>query len=421
MFVPEYPAVLDPFSVEAKRIIQESPPLESMPQEVLERAVSRVGWKDSREIIVNFDQREIRAEVLSFYLMCQSVAAVSHPYSREARLAGKATSAAIRYRMYDLFRRGYEDLCLQVVQKSIKLLQLGEGEKITLNGIEIPRDDLSRLRDKNLDKDGIQLPADPNILSQYTPKYAVRWGNLAPLLKHQRLELVDLYIVKGWAAIAPRELWEIFSNFISIRTEEYITGVYERFQDSGTPPRVFQEVGERISSLLPPELEVMERFAGARPGKLRPEYFPPCIEKALSGVGSGARNYAITVLLTSFLSYARASPSGKLATRMADFISDISVVRDEIIPFILKAAERCNPPFFRDQPQELANVHYHLGFGMTTEPRLEDSGKSKWYKVPNCQKIAISAPSLCNPNETCKQVKNPLTYYFRKISEGRGG
>jgi DNA primase large subunit len=143
------------------------------------------------------------------------------------------------------------------------------------------------------------------------------------------------------------------------------------------------------------------------------------VKKALGGVGTGMRNYAIAVLLTSFLSYARVSPSGKVATRMADFINDISIVREEIAPLITEAAEHCNPPFFKDQPQEKANVYYHLGFGMTLEPRLEDSGKSKWYRTPNCSKIQISAPSLCEPDDFCRSrnIKNPLTYYYKRLAE----
>ncbi|PIU10034.1 DNA primase, partial [Candidatus Micrarchaeota archaeon CG08_land_8_20_14_0_20_49_17] len=120
---------------------------------------------------------------------------------------------------------------------------------------------------------------------------------------------------------------------------------------------------------------------------------------------------------TSFLSYARASPSGRAATRIGDFIKDISVVRDEIAAPIFEAAEQCKPPFFKDQPQEKANIYYHLGFGMTTEPRLEDSGKSKWYRVPNCSKIVMSAAPLCDSDELCRKIKNPLTYYFRRLAE----
>lgn len=413
--MPEYLATLDPFAGEAKKLVESSPPLDSMPQEITERAIARVRWQ-RKDMLVEPSIEAIRADVLSFYLMCQGVAAVSYPYSRETRLISDATKETIKYRMYDLFKRGHEDACLSVVQRSLKLVQLEGGDGTEIGGKKIPREDFFKIRDGRLEQDGIET-IDDRLLPQYLPKYAVRWMDLAPLLRHRRAELTKLYLVNGWAVITPRDLWDMFADFISVKTEEYVASVYEKFSDTGAPSTLLVKVGEGISSLLPPELGIRGRFAGVPAGKLRPEFFPPCVKKALAGVGSGARNYAITVLLTSFLSYARASPSGRAATRLGDFIKDISVVRDEIAAPIFEAAERCNPPFFKDQPQEKANVYYHLGFGMTTEPRLQESGRSKWYRTPNCQKIAMSAPSLCDPDELCKKIKNPLTYYFRKLAE----
>ena len=415
MIAPEYVATLDPFVAEAKKLVETSPPLDSMPQEIVDRAIARVKWL-SKDMVVEPDAEAIRADVLSFYLMCQGVAAVSYPYSREARRISDATKETIKYRMYDLFKRGHEESCLDVVKRSLKLVQLEGGDGVKLGGVEIPREDLYKIRDRRLAQDGIET-IDDRLLPQYLPRYAVRWTDLAPLLRHRRTELTKLYLVNGRAVITPRDLWDLFSNFIAVRTEEYLASVYERFSDVGAPSKRLAEVGEHISSLLPPDLGLRERFAHVPRGKLRLEFFPPCVKIAMGGVGSGVRNYAITVLLTSFLSYARASPSGRAVTRLGDFISDISVVRDEIAAPIFEAAERCKPPFFRDQPQEKGNIYYHLGFGMTTEPRLDESGISKWYRVPNCSKIRMSAPPLCNPDEFCRKIKNPLTYYFRKLSE----
>ncbi len=415
MIAPEYVTTLDPFVAEAKKLVETSPPLDSMPQEIVDRAIARVKWS-SKDMVVEPNAEAIRADVLSFYLMCQGVAAVSYPYSREARLISDATKETIKYRMYDLFKRGHEDSCLDIVKRSLKLVRLEGGDGVKLGGVEIPREDLYKIRDRRLAQDGIET-IDDRLLPQYLPRYAVRWTDLAPLLRHRRAELTKLYLVNGRAVITPRDLWDLFSNFIAVRTEEYLASVYERFSDVGAPSKRLAEVGERISSLLPPDLGLGERFARVPRGKLRLEFFPPCVKIAMGGVGSGVRNYAITVLLTSFFSYARASPSGRAATRIGDFIQDISVIRDEIAAPIFEAAERCKPPFFRDQPQEKANIYYHLGLGMTTEPRLEDSGISKWYRVPNCSKIQMSAPPLCDPDELCRKIKNPLTYYFRKLSE----
>ncbi len=419
MFTPEYLAVLDPFAEEAKKIVETSPPVDAMPQEIIERATNRVKWSN-KEMVVEPGPESIRAEVLSFYLMCQGIASASYPYSRETRLISDATRNTIRYRMYDLFKRGQEELCMKAVRRSIKLVEL-EGEDGTkLGEVEIPREDFYKLRDQELENDGIDI-VDDRILPQYLPRYAVRWVDLAPLLRHRRVELTKLYLVKGWAVLTLRDLWDFYANFVSVRTEDYIQSVYERILESGAPSKVLAGVGGRISSLLPKEPEFRERFARVPSRRLRPEFFPPCINQALNGVGTGLRNYAMIMMLTPFLSYARIAPPPS-ATRMADFIKDISVVRDEIAPPIFEAAERCNPPLFKDQPQEKASIFYHMGFSMTTDPRLGDAGKSKWYRPPNCTKIQMSAPPLCNPDEFCRNIKNPLTYYFRKMSEhARGG
>ncbi|MDI6643040.1 MAG: hypothetical protein QMD95_03200 [Candidatus Hodarchaeaceae archaeon] len=424
MFPPEYLAVLDPFADEAKKIVGAAPPFDAMPQEIVERAVNRVKLS-SKEMVVQPDLESIQAEILSFYLMCQGVASVSFPYSHETRLISNATRDTIRYRMYDLFKRGQEDLCMKAVRRSIKLVELEDGDRAKIGGTNIPREDFYKLRDQKLEEDGIET-VDDRVLPQYLPKYGVRWTDIALLLRYRRAELTKLYLVGGWAILTARDLWDFYANFISVRTEEYVQSVYERIAESGAQPsKALVEVGGRISSLLPKELEFREKFARMPAGRLRPEFFPPCVNMALAGVGAGSRNYAIIMILTPFLSYARIAPSGRVATRVADFIDDISIVRDEIAPPIFEAAERCNPPFFKDQPQEKASIFYHMGFGMTTDPTLADSGRSKWYRMPNCSKIQMSASTLCKPDEFCRNIKNPLTYYFRKRSEhtraGGGG
>jgi DNA primase large subunit len=417
-------AILDPFAPEAQDIVRSAPPLDSMPQEIVERAINRVKWNTSQEREVEVAATAIRNEILSFYLMCQGVAAVSYPYSREVRLVTDATKKTIAYRISKLFKSGYKDICFDAVSRSFKFIKLEhDGDEIKLKNFKIPREDIFKLRDIQLKKEvGIDLdkePVDDRAL-RHVPEYAVRWTDLALLMKHRRVKLTDFYVVNGWAIITPYELWVLFGDFIAVKTEEYIASLYERFYESGVPPKLLSSIGEKISALIPPEVELRERFLRIPVGRLRPEFFPPCVKIALGGVGSGTRNYAIAVLLTSFLSYARVPPSGKVATRMVDVIKDILIVREEIAPLIFEAAERCNPPFFKDQPQEKANVFYHMGFGMTLEPRLDDSGKSKWYRTPNCSKIQMSAPPLCQPDDFCKKIKNPLTYYFRRFAEQAG-
>lgn len=417
MLSKEYLAVLNPFSDEARKIVEASPSLETLPAEIKELSVRRIKWSD-KEALVQSDSQSVQAEVLSFYLMCQGTAAVSYPYSREVKFVGDITRKTIRYRVYDMFRRGEEELCLEAVRRFVNVVELASDEGKRLIGREIPRDDVYRIRDRGLQKDGVET-VDDRLLPQYLPKYAVRWVGLASLMRHRRLELTDLYLLNGWAVITPRDLWHLHADLVGVETEEYIQSVYERLADAGTPSPLLADIGTKISSFVPKLPEPKEWGGRAIAGRLRPECFPPCVNLTLSGVGSGARNYAIVMLLTPFLSYARAAPSGKAATRIADFISDISVVKDEIAPLIFDAAERCNPPFFKDEPQQKASVFYHMGFGMTTEPKLEDSGKSTWYRAPNCTKIQMSAASICKPDELCRNVRNPLTYYFFKKKDER--
>ncbi|MBS3815105.1 MAG: hypothetical protein KGY45_00925 [Hadesarchaea archaeon] len=415
-----YTAVLNPFSEEGKKIVQNAPSFDSLPEDIIDKAVGRVEKKSGPEVIVDFNEEEIRREVLSFYLMCQSVAAVSYPYSTETREVNRATRDTIRYRLYDLFKRDEDELALEAIQNTFRLKKLESGNGVEIDSTRIPREDMLKLRDLRLEEDEINIDkqvVDNQVLSKYMPQYAIRWTDLGSLMEHRKIKLTDQYIVNGWALLTPKELWNSYANLIATQAEEYISELYEQFSSSGTPDDILVEVGERISEVIPEETKRKE-YAQAAGGELKPEHFPPCVKKTLSGVGSGNRNYAIVLLLTSFLSYARISPSGKRVNRIADFIEDMSVVENDIIPLIFEAAKKCNPPLFEDQPQDKPNVYYHLGFGMTENPRLKDSGKSKWYRPPNCQKIKTEAPPLCNPDDICSEIKNPLTYYYKSLSKG---
>ncbi|MEM2507816.1 MAG: hypothetical protein QXU01_02325 [Candidatus Hadarchaeales archaeon] len=412
-----YLPVLDPFGEEAKKIVAKAPPLDSMPQEIIELAVDRLKWKTS-ECIVEPNERAVENEILSFYLTMQATASVSMPYSREVQFVAEKTRDTIRYRLYNLFRKGEGDFCLKAISGQIKNLTLQELSKAL--GMNFDENDLRKIRDLRLKKDGLK-EVDDHLLPQYMPSLAVRWHDLSPLIAHGRLQVTDLHMVSGWAIVSLRDLWDLYSELMYVKTERYIQEVFEKLQEGGEPHPLLLTVGERISKMVPraPAIAVDTRRMA---GKLLPDCFPPCVSAVMNGVSHGLRNFGVVMLLTSFLSYARIAPSGKASNKISDFVKDISIVTQEIVPLIVEAANRCNPPLFQDQPQEKANIFYHLGFGMTTEPKIEDSGRSKWYMVPNCSKIRSSAPLLCKPDDMCKNVKNPLTYYFLKKREKfRGG
>lgn len=86
---------------------------------------------------------------------------------------------------------------------------------------------------------------------------------------------------------------------------------------------------------------------------------------------------------------------------------------------IFGAAERCSPPLFEDQPQEKVNINAKLGFGMHSELKMEHEGETTWYTPMSCEKIKLHLPHLCRPDEVCKKIGNPLSYYNRMLWEVR--
>lgn len=241
-------------------------------------------------------------------------------------------------------------------------------------------------------------------------RFRVKWREVLPSIKSKKRKFADFYIEKGFVYLDEREAIELYLDRLSEKARELV----ESYSKLDIKHHRIEGLAQALTKLSDTRTERIVGLQGKQ-APLKEEHFPPCIKLCISGMGSGARNYAITVLLTAFLSYARIAPSSNTKdARISDFIDDIAVVQNEIIPIIEAAAERCSPPLFEDQSMERQNVYYHLGFGLTSNPTLEDAQKSSWYFVPNCDKIRREAPSLCRPEKLCRNVKNPLTYYIRK-------
>ncbi len=233
-------------------------------------------------------------------------------------------------------------------------------------------------------------------------KFKLPWIQVFPAVRRGK-KLTDFVIEQGMAALDYEEAASVYIAKRVEKAEEYMEKDLPEFAGIEEIKEELRRAAERVT--LPQ----------ASGGKLRREAFPPCVKTAMRGVGAGMRNYAITVLLTSFLSYARIAPSpAKKDAKISDYIQDIRIIKEEIMPLIEEAAQQCNPPLFEDQPHERMNVYYHLGFGLTSDPKLSDAGKSHWYFVPNCEKIRREAPGLCKPDRLCKEIKNPLTYYIKR-------
>ncbi|MBU2559263.1 hypothetical protein KKA03_00030 [archaeon] len=388
------PEIINPFSKKAKQIVKKAPPIHELPEEVFKLAIAKVLWKkDEKRPPLGILQKEGRADVLSYHLLFLSAGLNFSGYSNEVRLVKDALYEITKGRLSEAYKAEGENFRWRFEDKF-------RAEEVPGNGFQ-------------------------------KPGYRVPWKSLLPLIESRELRLGDWDVSGGYVYSnrvqarkdrrldLQRDLIEIYSRLVACEAADFMSGLFGSEQASSD-----------VSSYLKPIVDVLREvseesykaaFASGKSQKFAPENFPPCIQGVLRGVSSGSRNYAISVLLTSFLSYARAAPEKVDNPRLVDFIKDPAVLSDEIMPLIYRAAEMCNPPLFEDQPLEKMNVSYHLGLGLTEDVKLENSGASKWYFPPNCEKVRREAPGLCKPDALCERIKNPLNYYFIKMKDADEG
>ncbi|AIF69541.1 hypothetical protein PAP_05705 [Palaeococcus pacificus DY20341] len=382
--------MIDPFGKKAKETLAEFESMNNFLRLIpnyldIEVALDRVRWvKEGKipEYILNLD--DLR-DLMSFYALLGALA--FSPYGIEMELVKKANLEIYRRKISQSF--DLDNLAIPIVLAGKD--EIPKGDAVILE---------KRLEDA--------LPEEEK--EELRLKYKIHLKNLLSLSSK---ELSEYYIRGGYAYLTKGQLKELWESAFERNLERAVNLFYELREEL---PSYYLELYNRLSEIAREHFkERLERIGGeAQP--LRFELFPPCVRIALSGVGSGLRNYAITVLLTSFLSYARICPnSQRRDVRVKDCIKDMSIIEKEILPIIIEAGNRCNPPLFEDQPNEIKNIWYHLGFGFTMTPTLEDSGSSTWYFPPNCSKIRANAPELCKPDKDCRYIKNPLTYYLRKL------
>jgi DNA primase large subunit len=293
-------------------------------------------------------------------------------HSREASLVISMIIASIKERVwYALDNPVIELDILDTMQEITTVKKMGQVP------IDIPKEDVFRLVSGT---DHLQ--------------YVVHWTDLA------ENDLTKYYIRNGWVPLTRQQLIEVYALLLTKALKSYIDEKREEYKTQNlTLPPIFSKLFQKISSKVP---AVSVKPVGAT--ELDENAFPPCVRESLQGVSSGLRNYAITVLLTSFLSYARVYPSPKAFdqdTKPQLSPEQIEILLDEIIPLIMDAGSRCDPPLFTDQPIERLNIFYHLGFGLNESASPSDFGVSKWYLPPSCQKIKQNAPSLCKPDILC--------------------
>ncbi|WP_297092704.1 DNA primase large subunit PriL [Thermococcus sp.] len=391
--------MLDPFGDKAKRLVKEefggiTELLSIIPSYVgIEQALERVSWVKSGEVPRDvLDMGDVQ-DLLTFYALLGALA--FSPYGIEMELVKEANSKIYSER---LRRAG------RISGTAVELRTVREGD--------IPPRDRTILERTHHH----ELPPDER--ERLRLRYKVHLGKFLELWEGS---LKEVYLRKGHAYLTTEQALRLWEKSFEKNFERAVNLLYEvRDELPGYYLQLYERLGEIAREYFK---ERLERMGSAEAQPLRFELFPPCVKIALGGVPSGLRNYAITVLLTSFLSYARLCPSpSRRDVRIRDCVSDLSVVEKEILPVIIEAGNRCSPPLFEDQPHEVKNIWYHLGFGLTDRPTLEDSGNSTWYFPPNCSKIRANAPQLCKPDRHCRNIKNPLTYYLRRLYiEGRKG
>ncbi len=386
--------MMDPFGAWAREIIGEFGGIEDFLMKIpmyttVDEALERITWEDEPpEEVVELDDIK---DLMSFYAL---LGALSHsPYGLEMELVRDKNLVIYVKR---LSKGPFEGLSINV--RGVKKGEIPEKDRLILEKLryrEIGDEERERLR----------------------IGYKMWLRHFLPLWDGS---LKEIYIRNSWAYLRRDDVIKVWKKAYERSFERAVTILYDIRDEL---PEFYDELYSRIKGVAEEEFKERFKLGGVSAGPLRFDLFPPCVKKALEGVGSGMRNYAITVLLTSFLSYARICPNPPSKNiRVKDCIKDLSILEKEVLPVIIEAGNRCKPPLFEDQPNEIKNIWYHLGFGFTERPSLEDSGNSTWYFPPNCDKIRANAPELCRPDRYCRGIKNPLTYYMRRLYlERKGG
>ena len=382
--------MLDPFGRDAKAIVREFGGIEALLARIaryveVESALRRVEILDMDEIPDDLIDMRDHDDIMTFYALLGALA--FSPYGIEM----------------ELVRRSNVRIYAERIRRSGRV-----------SGLAIPLEPTSPSDIPERDRAILEKTLHGEIGEDERKKHRLKYRiKLSSFLRLWEGSLKEVYLRKGYAYLTEEQALKLWEKAFERNLERSVNLLYEIRDEL---PEYYGKLYERLSALARERFkERLGKFSGeAQP--LRFELFPPCVKEALKGVPAGLRNYAITVLLTSFLSYARICPNPpRRDVRIRDCINDLGVIENEILPIIIEAGNRCKPPLFEDQPHEIKNIWYHLGFGLTDKPSLEDSGNSTWYFPPNCDKIRANAPQLCKPDRHCRSIKNPLTYYLRRL------
>jgi len=381
-----------------------------IPKNYGELALKRIEWffreKNDKNFKINeysylFNEAIDEFDVITFHLLAQAIAYKYNTNSRQSKLFTESQNRIIEERL-----------------------------------ARIPTDIKEELVDKILN----ELLYNINTL---------KWTDLIDLISSKKIFLTDLLLKDGEIILNEDEFREAFyedikdwperrismvynkivgykikelilTKVIVQNTEDYLENIKEKLAMIEIHPAI-KSLGDELENHLDKLNEKYSIFHSGGFGeesyelaKLSKEAFPPCVLKTIDGVKSGNRNDAIVLFLTSFISYARLNPQVfrlNQAINISDVDPDLKITFNEILPLINEAAANAVPPLFEDQPQEKINIISKLGFGMHSEPKLENEGETKWYTPMSCEKIKLHLGNLCKEDKICKKIGNPLSYY----------
>lgn len=381
-----------------------------IPKNIMELSLKRIEWYirknrdrdyDNKHYAYLFNEKIATYDVIAFYLLVQAVAVKYGPHSREGRLIIESQGKIIENRLEKLLPSKRKDIIKQILEHL-----LGQGK---LNWIKIKDLISSRkinLQDLILDKGNI-IWRKEDFLNTFSSKIKDRDPQkIYELLIGEHLK--QLLLIK----------------IIMQKTEDYMVEVHKKSEREIEPNPILIQLSEEISKKLLEPIStpkyVTKTGGVIKASTLNPQLFPPCVVNAMEGIKSGGRNDAIVLFITPFISYARLYPSvfrENVTKKITELDPDLIITQEEILPLIYQAADKCIPPLFEDQPQEKININAKLGFGMHEKLDLKHEGESKWYTPMSCEKIKLHLPSLCRPDQTCKKIGNPLSYYNRRSWE----
>ncbi|MGB8232867.1 MAG: DNA primase [Methanobacterium sp.] len=379
-----------------------------IPHNYVDLAIKRIEWYAKKKNDRNFDHKQydflfnteiVKFDVIAFYLLCQAVGVKYGPNSRESRAIVESQGKLIENRLGKLSKneRG------EIVNNILNTLIISTHIKWTFFEDLISTNKL-KIHNLILDKGEIILDKE-DFLERFSHK-----------IKGRKPE-------KMYEALIGDRIKElVMIKMIMQNTENYILKVGEKSEREIEPNPILLELADKISEVLAASVQSYGSGGGYggtfKASALNPKAFPPCVKKVMEGMKSGGRNDAIIMFLTPFISYARLYPSvfsENVTKQISDVDPTLVIVQNEVLPLIFGAAERCIPPLFEDQPQDKINLNAKLGFGMHQILELKNEGETTWYTPMSCEKVKIHLPSLCKPDENCKKIGNPLSYYNRMI------